>query len=68
MNSGHRRTLDRVFAEPAPADLRWRDMEALLRAVGLKSVRAREAGFALRWLACAPCSIDRIPVPKRGEA
>jgi hypothetical protein len=34
MNSRHRRTLGRIFAEPTPADLRWRDIEAVLRAAG----------------------------------
>jgi hypothetical protein len=34
MNSRHRRTLERIFAEPTPADLRWYDIEALLRAAG----------------------------------
>jgi HicA toxin of bacterial toxin-antitoxin, len=34
MNSRHRRTLGRIFAEPTPADLRWQDIEALLRATG----------------------------------
>lgn len=33
MNSRHRKTLDLVFAEPAPADLRWADIEGLLRAL-----------------------------------
>lgn len=34
MNSRHRRTLDRIFANPTPADLRWSEIETLLRAVG----------------------------------
>jgi hypothetical protein len=34
MNSRARHTLGRIFAEPTPADLRWRDIEALLRAAG----------------------------------
>ena len=34
MNSRHRRTLARIFTDPTPADLRWREIEALLRAVG----------------------------------
>ena len=34
MNSRHRRTLGRIFAEPTPTDLRWRDIEALLGAAG----------------------------------
>jgi hypothetical protein len=68
MNSRHRRTLGRIFAEPTPADLRWRDIEALLRAAGPKSAKVPEVGSASPWLACVPSSIDRIPVPKRGEA
>lgn len=34
VNSRHRRTLGRIFAEPTPADLRWSEIEALLRAAG----------------------------------
>jgi hypothetical protein len=34
MNRRHRRTLRRIFAEPTRADLRWSEIEALLRAVG----------------------------------
>jgi HicA toxin of bacterial toxin-antitoxin, len=34
VNSHHRRTLARIFAEPTRADLRWRDIEAVLRAAG----------------------------------
>jgi hypothetical protein len=34
MHGRHRRTLSRIFAEPSPADLRWSDIESLLRAAG----------------------------------
>ena len=34
MNSRQRRTLARIFAEPTPGDLRWAEIERLLRAVG----------------------------------
>jgi hypothetical protein len=34
VNRRHRQTLGRIFAQPTPADLRWRDIEALLRAAG----------------------------------
>ena len=34
MHGRHRRTLARIFTEPVPADLRWTDVEALLRAAG----------------------------------
>ena len=30
----HRRTLERLFTHPAPANIRWRDVEALVRALG----------------------------------
>jgi HicA toxin of bacterial toxin-antitoxin, len=33
MNSRHRRTLVQIFAEPTAADLRWVEIEALLRAL-----------------------------------
>ncbi len=34
MNRRHRRTLERIFVEPTPTDLRWSEIEALLRAAG----------------------------------
>jgi len=34
MNRRYRRIPGRIFTEPTPADLRWRDIEALLLAVG----------------------------------
>lgn len=34
MNTRHRRTLARIFAEPTQSDLRWSEVEALLRALG----------------------------------
>ena len=34
MNRRHLRTLERIFEEPAPASLRWVEIEALLVAAG----------------------------------
>ncbi len=34
MNTRQRRLLSRIFAQPTPADLRWSEIEALLRAAG----------------------------------
>jgi hypothetical protein len=34
MNGRHRRTLSRIFVDPTPADVRWGEIEALLRGVG----------------------------------
>jgi HicA toxin of bacterial toxin-antitoxin, len=34
MNRKHRRTLRVIFTDPASANLRWRDIESLFRALG----------------------------------
>lgn len=34
MNNRHRKTLDAIFAEQTPANIVWKDIEALLRALG----------------------------------
>ena len=36
LNSRQRRTLERVFARPTPADIRWSELESLLRALGVE--------------------------------
>lgn len=38
MNSKNRKTLEAVFATPVPATLEWRHIEALLHAVGARTV------------------------------
>jgi hypothetical protein len=34
MQRKHRPTLQAIFTDPSPANLRWRDIETLLRALG----------------------------------
>jgi hypothetical protein len=34
LNSGQRRTLERIFAEPTPRNIRWNDIISLLEALG----------------------------------
>lgn len=34
MNRRYRQTLTRIYAEPVPADIRWHEIEALLRSLG----------------------------------
>jgi hypothetical protein len=34
MNNRHRRTLKAIFAQPVSGNIRWRDVEALLKALG----------------------------------
>lgn len=38
LRAKHRRTLIRVFERPTPADIRWEEMESLLRASGVEVV------------------------------
>ena len=41
MNERQRETLDRIFQTPVPATLEWRDIEALLLALGARTVEGR---------------------------
>jgi len=34
MNKRHRRTLNAIFAQPIPGNIKWRDVEALLKSLG----------------------------------
>jgi hypothetical protein len=61
VNSRHRRTLGRIFAEPTPADLRWRDIEALMGALGAEVSEVPEAASASCLPACGRCFTGRIP-------
>ena len=41
MNNAHRKTLEAIFARPTKADIRWAEIEALVRGCG-GSVQERE--------------------------
>lgn len=47
MNSRHRKTLQRVFADPVPATLEWSALEALLVSLGCKVIEG--AGSRVRF-------------------
>jgi hypothetical protein len=47
MNSRHRATLAALFAEPVPANLEWRALEALLVALGCRVIEG--AGSRVRF-------------------
>ena len=38
MRTKHRKTLSRIFATPTPVDIRWDEIDALLRAAGVDIV------------------------------
>jgi len=46
MNRRHQRTLELIFARPAPGSIRWRDIEALFKELGA-SVEEREGSRIL---------------------
>lgn len=48
VNKKQRRTLDRVFALPTPADIPWRDIEVLFRALGASITEAKGRRIVIR--------------------
>ena len=47
MRVRHRRTLERMFARPTPAGIRWLDIEAMLGAVGGVEIAERSGSRVL---------------------
>jgi hypothetical protein len=41
MKAAHRQTLDRIFANPVSTSIKWRDVEALLVAIGAQVSEGR---------------------------
>ena len=41
INAKHRKTLSAIYMEPPPKQMKWRDIESLLVAVGAKAVERR---------------------------
>ena len=68
MRATHRRTLQRVCQRPTPAGIRWGDIEALLRAVGVEVIERSGSRVLLRK------GVDRMvvhrphPRPEKGRA
>ena len=48
MKASHQRTLQRVFLRPTPAGIRWGDIEAMLRAVGVEVIERSGSRVLLR--------------------
>lgn len=58
----HRRTLEAVFARPIRASVRWRDVEALLIAVGA-TIRPGKGSHVMVALGSLRAT---LPLPKKG--
>ena len=44
----HRRTLERIFTRPTPSGIRWSELEAMLKAVGVEVVERSGSRVGLR--------------------
>ncbi len=62
LSSKHRRTLERIFERPTRADIRWSDIESLIRALG-GSVEERKGSVVLVRLGGRPKTFHR-PHPR----
>lgn len=48
MKRGHRKTLERIFARPTSGNVKWRDVEALLAALGATIDQAEGSRVTVR--------------------
>ena len=48
LRTRHRRTLERIFARPTPSDIRWSEVESLLRALNIEVVEGEGSRVRLR--------------------
>lgn len=62
MNSSNRRTLEAIFARPTRADIRWSDIEALIRSAGGEVVE--RAGSRVALVLNGTTAIFHRPHPK----
>ena len=62
MNAKHRRTLEAIFAQPVPSDIRWAEIEALLVALGAE--RSEGRGSRVRFLLNGAEAVFHRPHPR----
>ena len=63
MNAKQRRTLERIFATPTPAEVAWNDIEGLLRALGANLTQG--AGSRIRITLNDTYAHLHVPHPRR---
>lgn len=66
MNARQRRTLERLFADPPPAEVAWDDIESLLRALGATIEQGR--GSRVRITLGERRAVFHVPHPQRRAA
>jgi hypothetical protein len=62
VNTKQRRTLERIFAQPTPAEIGWDDIESLLRALDVEFRQA--AGSKLRIELNGMHTVLHVPHPR----
>ncbi|MGI8857022.1 MAG: type II toxin-antitoxin system HicA family toxin [Thermomicrobiales bacterium] len=62
MNTKQRRTLERLFARPTPAEISWDDIESLLRALDVEFRQA--AGSKIRIEVNGIHTVLHVPHPR----
>lgn len=63
MNAKHRKTLIAIYKEPTPKQLAWKDIEALLTAVGAEIIEGR--GSRVRFHKKGEIATFHRPHPKK---
>jgi len=61
MNKRHRRTLNAIFAQPISGNIKWRDVESLLKSLG--AVISERAGSRVAVLLNARVAVFHRPHP-----
>jgi hypothetical protein len=62
MNAKHRRTLEAIFTQPVPANIRWTDIEALFMALG--AIRSEGRGSRVRFVLNGVEAVFHRPHPR----
>lgn len=67
MNKKQRKTLDAIFADPVPADIRWVDIEGLMRALGADVREGRGSRVRVTLNDCRATFHRPHPKPETGK-
>jgi hypothetical protein len=62
LNARHRKTLDAIFNDPVLGTIKWRDIEAMLRALGAEVAEGR--GSRVRVMFGSETAVFHRPHPK----
>jgi hypothetical protein len=67
MNKRHRRILDAIFAQPISGNIKWRDVESLLRSLGADLTERSGSRVALSLNDCIAVFHRPHPSPDMGK-